>query len=131
MCYPLASLVRHLVPSPAIQNPACPRLEYASPLLKEKWHTNSRTTVANLADPCWIHRPRSWSRLTANNHPVYSAQINFPDSPNQWFDTEELDVCACLSEVIHPKQKITALDTDSHPDLRLPVELSIKSQQAF
>jgi hypothetical protein len=66
-------------------------------------------------------RRSTGSRFPAYDHPVDAAQVH----PVQWtqerFNAKKLGLCAGSLQVLDAEQVVLIFNTDSHPDLGLPL----------
>jgi hypothetical protein len=68
--------LRKIAVGPSIENSSCYLLPSTAPLLEKEWDSISITLIMKGANPIWLHRARTRSTFSADNHPSNSLQIN-------------------------------------------------------
>jgi DNA-binding phage protein len=87
----------------------------SAPLLEEERNLRAEALFPNLAHPLWIHRACVRAALAADDDPIDSVKVEWPQRRQKWLDAQETHPRIDLSEAVDPPMVRGALDADAEP----------------
>ncbi|GAI32937.1 unnamed protein product, partial [marine sediment metagenome] len=96
------------------------------PLLEEERYTCGKALISNIDYPLRVHWARPRARLSANDHPLDSLEVQSRQGAQQGLQRQELDVGSALSQMLDAENIVLVFDAYPSPHIARPEKLSIE-----
>ena len=116
------SLAEHFSPSHSVKNTAVLFLPRSTPLLEKERYLMFPAKFPNPARPVRLHSARARPRLAADDNPINSPQVEFPEIFEQRLNRKKFRARAGCLQFFDPVQIAPLFDADPHPDVLRPIE---------
>src|SRR5688572_5772150 len=111
-----------LIPCATFQDPSRSLLVRTAPLFEKERHTGPVAEITDLGYPGRLHGASTGTGFAPRDHPVDADEGQCLQTTEQRFQGEELDSGARTSEILDPSHVTCALDADTHPHVRRPLQ---------
>src|SRR6266481_657315 len=110
----------HLVVCPAVQGSASSGLVNAAPLLEKECYLFPAANIQNCLDPALLHRTGTVATFSADNRPINTGYIEFPDILKQRLNGKKLHRSRRRAQMFDPRKAISLVFyADAPPDMTL------------